>query len=85
MVGRLHHLGKRKARARASELLHRFELSNAAGRRARTYSVGMRRRLDLTATLVAMPRILFLDEPTTGPSGIWGKRIWLTVASAHMG
>jgi len=66
MIGRLYHLGKQKAKARANELLEQFELSDAANRRAKTYSGGMRRRLDLAATLVASPSILFLDEPTTG-------------------
>ena len=66
MVGRLYHLGRRKARDRAHELLASFELSDAGGRLVRTYSGGMRRRLDLAAALVARPPVLFLDEPTTG-------------------
>jgi ABC-2 type transport system ATP-binding protein len=66
MVGRLYHLGKRKARDRAHELLASFDLSDAGGRLVRTYSGGMRRRLDLAAALVARPPVLFLDEPTTG-------------------
>ncbi|HEV8248476.1 MAG TPA: ATP-binding cassette domain-containing protein, partial [Gaiellaceae bacterium] len=66
MVGRLYHLGRRVARARARELLADFELSDAAERLVRTYSGGMRRRLDLAAALVARPPVLFLDEPTTG-------------------
>jgi ABC-2 type transport system ATP-binding protein len=66
MVGRLYHLGLRASRARARELLEHFELEEAGGRYVRTYSGGMRRRLDLAAALVARPPIVFLDEPTTG-------------------
>jgi ABC-2 type transport system ATP-binding protein len=66
MVGRLYHLGRRRSRERADELLSSFDLSEAAGRLVRTYSGGMRRRLDLAAALVARPPVLFLDEPTTG-------------------
>jgi ABC-2 type transport system ATP-binding protein len=66
MVGRLYRLPKREARKRAGELLERFDLTDAAGRPAKTYSGGMRRRLDIAASLIARPRVLFLDEPTTG-------------------
>ena len=66
MVGRLYRLSRRDARARATELLERFDLVAAAGRPAKTYSGGMRRRLDIAASLIARPRVLFLDEPTTG-------------------
>jgi ABC-2 type transport system ATP-binding protein len=66
MVGRLYHLGRRASRDRARELLRLFDLEEAGGRYVKTYSGGMRRRLDLAAALVARPPIVFLDEPTTG-------------------
>jgi ABC-2 type transport system ATP-binding protein len=66
MVGRLSRLGKRTARERAVEVLERLSLSDAADRQVKTYSGGMARRLDLGAGLVARPRVLLLDEPTTG-------------------
>ena len=66
MVGRLCHLSKPEVKARAVELLEQFGLSDAAGRPVKTYSGGMRRRLDLAASLVTRPPVLFLDEPTTG-------------------
>ena len=66
MVGRLYHLGRAVSRRRAGELLERFDLADAADRPVKTYSGGMRRRLDLAGALVATPRVLFLDEPTTG-------------------
>jgi len=66
MVGKLYHLGRRASRERADELLTDFDLTEAGGRLVRTYSGGMRRRLDLAAALVARPPVLFLDEPTTG-------------------
>jgi ABC-2 type transport system ATP-binding protein len=66
MVGRLYHMPRRDSRSRAAELLDEFGLADAGARLVRTYSGGMRRRLDLAAALVARPPILFLDEPTTG-------------------
>ncbi len=66
MIGRLYRLGRRRARSRARELLERFDLTDAADRPVKTYSGGMRRRLDLAGALVAESPVLFLDEPTTG-------------------
>jgi ABC-2 type transport system ATP-binding protein len=66
LIGRLTHLARPQVRSRADELLERFGLADAADRPARTYSGGMRRRLDLAAALVHRPAVLFLDEPTTG-------------------
>jgi ABC-2 type transport system ATP-binding protein len=66
MAGRLYHLGKVTARRRAHGLLERFDLSDASNRQAKTYSGGMLRRLDLAASLIGRPQVLFLDEPTTG-------------------
>ena len=66
MVGRLYRMGKRPSQVRARELLEQFDLSDAGDRPVKTYSGGMRRRLDLAAALVAKPKVLFLDEPTTG-------------------
>ncbi len=66
MIGRLYHLGSGAARVRAQELLERFDLVDAADRPTKTYSGGLRRRLDLAGALVARPPIIFLDEPTTG-------------------
>lgn len=80
MIGRLYHLPPRLARRRAEELLERFGLTEAAGRIVKTYSGGMRRRLDLAASLVATPPILFLDEPTTGLDPASRQAVWDLVA-----
>jgi len=79
MVGRLYHLPKGEPAARAVELLERFDLSDAADRLVRTYSGGMRRRLDLAAALVARPPVLFLDEPTTGLDPRSRIALWETI------
>ena len=77
MFGKLYHLGAKNSVARANELLERFSLTDSAKRPIKTYSGGMRRRLDLAASLIVKPKVLFLDEPTTGldPRGridMWG-------------
>jgi len=79
MVGRLYQLGKRRSRERARELLDRFALAEAGDRPAKTYSGGMRRRLDLAAALVAEPDVLFLDEPTTGLDPRSRVLMWQTI------
>jgi len=76
MFGRLFGLSATEARRRGDELLERFDLADAAGRPARTYSGGMRRRLDLASSLLTRPRILFLDEPTTGLDPRSRNQIW---------
>lgn len=76
MIGRLSGLPRRLAHERATELLERFDLAHAADRMARTYSGGMRRRLDLAASLVMQPPVLFLDEPTTGLDPTSRVRMW---------
>jgi ABC-2 type transport system ATP-binding protein len=75
----LHHLGGPRARRRAAELLERFDLAAAANRRVATYSGGMRRRLDLAASMVSEPRILFLDEPTTGLDPRSRAELWSVI------
>ncbi|MFD8563442.1 ATP-binding cassette domain-containing protein [Streptosporangium canum] len=79
MIGRLLELSRADARARAAELLERFELTGAGGRAAKTYSGGMRRRLDLAASLVGRPQVLFLDEPTTGLDPRSRTELWSVV------
>ena len=79
MIGRLLGISRREAKARASELLERFDLTEAARRPAKTYSGGMRRRLDLAASLVGRPRVLFLDEPTTGLDPRSRNELWSIV------
>ena len=79
MFGRLFDLSAAEARRRANELLERFELADAADRPARTYSGGMRRRLDLASSLLTRPRVLFLDEPTTGLDPRSRNEIWSVV------
>jgi len=76
MFGRLFRLSRTQARRRASELLERFELTDAADRTAKTYSGGMRRRLDLASSMLTQPRVLFLDEPTTGLDPRSRNEIW---------
>src|ERR671918_2212574 len=85
MVGRLYHLGRRKSRERARQLLERFDLTEAADRPAKTYSGGMRRRLDLAAALVAEPDVLFLDEPTTGLDPRSRAQMWETIQDLARG
>jgi ABC-2 type transport system ATP-binding protein len=79
MVGRLYHLGRQRSRVRARELLDRFDLPDAGDRPTKTYSGGMRRRLDLAAALVAEPDVLFLDEPTTGLDPRSRAQMWETI------
>jgi ABC-2 type transport system ATP-binding protein len=76
LVGRLYHLPRAVARRRADELLERLDLGDAADRLVKTFSGGMRRRLDLAATLVAAPPVLFLDEPTTGLDPAGRNDLW---------
>jgi oleandomycin transport system ATP-binding protein len=76
LIGRLLDLSRPNARARANELLEQFELTDAAGRSVKTYSGGMRRRIDLAASLVGRPRVLYLDEPTTGLDPHARNEVW---------
>lgn len=79
IIGRLYHLGGAQARERTEELLTEFGLTGAADRAVKTYSGGMRRRLDLAASLLPDPQVLFLDEPTSGLDPISRARMWQTV------
>ena len=79
MIGRLLDLRSREAKRRAAELLADFDLTEAADRPAKTYSGGMRRRLDLAASLVGRPSVIFLDEPTTGLDPTKRDEVWMTV------
>jgi len=76
MFGRLYHLGKSASVKRAEELLERFSLTDSARRPIKTYSGGMRRRLDLAASLIVQPKVLFLDEPTTGLDPRGRQEMW---------
>src|SRR5215211_1460259 len=79
MVGELYHMPRKDARARADDLLERFDLTEASRRPAKTYSGGMRRRLDLAAALVYRPPVLYLDEPTTGLDPRSRLSLWETI------
>jgi ABC-2 type transport system ATP-binding protein len=79
MVGRLYHLGRKRAGERARDLLDQFDLVDAADRLAHTYSGGMSRRLDLAAALVASPPVIFLDEPTTGLDPRSRQALWTAI------
>jgi len=85
MIGRLYHLGRRESRERARRLLADFRLEDAADRPSRTYSGGMRRRLDLAGALVADPPVLFLDEPTTGLDPRGRTDMWDVISSLVAG
>jgi oleandomycin transport system ATP-binding protein len=79
LIGRLLGMPRAAARARAAELLDRFELTDAAGRIVKTYSGGMRQRLDVAASLVGRPRVLYLDEPTTGLDPHSRNEVWAMI------
>ena len=79
MFGQLYHLGRKQAVARAEELLEQFSLTDSARRPIKTYSGGMRRRLDLAASLIVKPKVLFLDEPTTGLDPRGRQEMWTVI------
>jgi ABC-2 type transport system ATP-binding protein len=81
MFGRLFHLSRSEATVRADELLQQFDLMDAAERQVKTYSGGMRRRLDLASSLIRRPQVLFLDEPTTGLDPSSRRQVWDSVRS----
>ncbi|MFH8758801.1 ATP-binding cassette domain-containing protein [Streptomyces atroolivaceus] len=85
MFGRLHHLGARRAGLRADELLERFGLADTGRKAVKQYSGGMRRRLDLAASLITDPEVLFLDEPTTGLDPRGRTEVWNAVRSLAAG
>jgi ABC-2 type transport system ATP-binding protein len=85
MIGRLYHLGRKASRARARELLAQFSIEDAGDRMAKTYSGGMRRRLDLAGALVADPPVLFLDEPTTGLDPRGRTEMWEVIQNLVSG
>jgi oleandomycin transport system ATP-binding protein len=85
MIGRLLGLSRLTARGRAREMIERFDLADAAGRAVKTYSGGMRRRLDLAASLLGQPEVLFLDEPTTGLDPRARNQVWDTIKSVVAG
>src|SRR6202035_3572129 len=85
MIGELGRLSGREAKRRADDLLERFDLTGAAGRAVKTYSGGMRRRLDMAASLLGRPEVLFLDEPTTGLDPRARNQVWETVRDVVAG
>jgi len=85
IIGRLYHLSWPRARRRATELLEHFDLTDAADRAAKNFSGGMQRRLDLAASLVGQPKVLFLDEPTTGLDPRSRLAMWDTIRSLAAG
>ncbi len=85
MFGRLYHLGVTRAARRAAELLDRFDLTEAADKGVKEYSGGMRRRLDLAASMMLAPRVMFLDEPTTGLDPRGRNEVWASIRALVAG